>query len=223
MQSKGQKIMSQQADKANQAVEAGSGVADKAGKFASGADSVLKLAQAVAILASALWLVSKIPSDKLLQSTIAVGALLGALTLASKFVDNKGGINVIFLAIGVGILSGALWVVAQVPSDQLWESVLAIGALLGALTLASKFVGAGGSVGLILLAVATLILAVALKAVANIPFDKLMKAAGAIGIFVVELTAIAFGLQFAAPFIMVGIGVLMAMGIALIVFSKGMQ
>ncbi len=223
MQSKGQTIMSQQADKANQAAEAGSGVADKAGKFASGADSVLKLAQAVAILASALWLVAKIPSDKLLQSTIAIGALLGALTLASKFVDNKGGINVIFLAIGVGILSGALWVVAQVPSDQLWESVLAIGALLGALTLASKFVGAGGSVGLILLAVATLILAVALKAVANIPFDKLMKAAGAIGIFVVELTAIAFGLQLAAPFIMVGIGVLMAMGIALIVFSKGMQ
>ncbi len=223
MQSKGQTIMSQQADKANQAVEAGSGVADKAGKFAKGADTILKLAQAVAVLAGALWLVAKIPSDRLWESAGAIGGLLAALTIASNFVDNKGGVNVILLATGVTILAGAVRLISDIPSDMLWQSTGAIAGLVFVLAIASRLGGTGGSMGLILLAGATLILAMALKTVADIPFGQLMKAAGAISIFVAALTAIAFGLQFAAPFIMVGIGVLMAMGVALVVFSKGMQ
>ncbi|HRT03572.1 MAG TPA: hypothetical protein P5513_06495, partial [Candidatus Diapherotrites archaeon] len=165
MQSKGQTIMSQQADKANQAVEAGSGVVDKAGKFAKGADTTLKLAQAVAVLAGALWLVAKIPSDRLWESAGAIGGLLAALTIASNFVDNKGGVNVILLATGVTILAGAVRLISDIPSDMLWQSTGAIAGLVFVLAIASRLGGTGGSMGLILLAGATLILAMALKTV----------------------------------------------------------
>ena len=231
-QSVGQKAISQQggsiSKKAQQSFKSAQKLtqgtpAAPPSKFQSIAKSVLILAAAVGILAGAMWVIAQIPNDKILISLGVISALLIELVGVGHLIKQGVAQNLITLSVSVAILAGAMRIIANIPPDQILASALAIGGLTLVLAIASKWAGAGGSAGLLLIAAGTFVLALAIKQLVGIPFGKLMAAAGALAIFVVGITALAAGLQLAAPFIMVGVGVLLAMGAALIVFGKGMQ
>ena len=50
--------------------------------------------------------------------------------------------TVVNIAIAIGVLAGSLWVIAKIPSDQLWNAVLAMGALFGMLAIATAAISA---------------------------------------------------------------------------------
>lgn len=192
-------------------------------KFESIAKSVLMLATAVAVLAGAVLIISLIPSDKVWKSVLAVGALLAMLVIAGNLAKGGTAEGVINLATAVDLLSASMLLLSGLNWGQIAKGLVTIAGLMLILVLASKFAGSGGSIGIVLLAGATFILAYAIKQLADVPFGKAMQALGVMTIMVVAITALAFGLQYIAPLIIVGIGILALMGLALISFGKGMQ
>jgi len=181
------------------------------------------LATAVAVLAGAVSIISLIPSDKVWKSVLSVGALLAMLVIAGNLAKGGTAEGVINLATAVDLLSASMLLLSGLNWGQIAKGLVTIAGLMLILVLASKFAGSGGSIGIVLLAGATFILAYAIKQLADIPFGKAMQALGLMAIMVAAITALAFGLQFIAPLIIAGIGILALMGLALISFGKGMQ
>ncbi len=93
----------------------------------------------------------------------------------AKLID-KIGDTVLHMAISIGILAGSLWLIAKIPSENLWESVKAIGALsaivaglAGVAALIEKFGGFSFSTfSIVGFAASVLILTTALKKLSDI-------------------------------------------------------
>lgn len=136
---------------------------------------LLAMAGVIAMISTALYLLSKTDNiDKALKSVLAIGTLLLTLAvvlgIASKYGDVQGGLGLLAASGALIAIAGALWVLAQVPSDNMGKSLLILaGALLAICLTAALFkafaVGAGLLVAA-LLSIAAVITSVGLAALA---------------------------------------------------------
>lgn len=126
----------------------GQGGGDSLGKTLMGA------AVAVLILVAAVYLFGTMDMSVMTQGVLAVGILLFALGLLSKFVgngvDTKSFIGILAVAIAVGFLVAAVWVLGTMPLDQLAKGIAAVVALIWSLSKTFQAAGAGLKLGSVL-------------------------------------------------------------------------
>mgnify|MGYP001569725469 CR=1 FL=1 len=154
------------------------------------AGALILLAVAIDILAIAVAKLAKLDWNGLAKGLTGVTVLLAALVGAVKFMPPSPGL--ISTAVALVVLSAAIKLLASSVTDLSglsWEEMarglVGVGALLGALTLFTKFaaVGKGGilqGVGLVLLAAGIKILASAVKDLSGLSWEEIVRGLAAL-------------------------------------------
>lgn len=174
------------------------------------AGTILKIAIAVAVLAAALLIISKVPVEKLGTSLGAVTALfgetLGALALFEKINGNYNGAYeavAIILAMSVSllILASAVKKLSDLGLEGLAEGVIGISALMYELVGAAKLMSKGGkdiskgAYQLVIMAVALKIMASVCKDLSKLSLEDLGKGVSSIAGILLEFTGFAALMQ----------------------------
>lgn len=174
--------------------------------------AISQLVQSVALLAVALMLLANVDPGRLITAGAVLGGLivlLGALAavMGSKLITNTAGITAIgpsmlALAGSMVILAVALRIIAKLKVEDLAKGLIAIAIAVGELVAASiiltKFGGAGLSEGIgtiVALAGAMLMLSGAIALLSIIPKENLVKAATVLSalLFVMSTAAVVAG------------------------------
>lgn len=174
------------------------------------AGTILKIAIAVAVLAAALLIISKVPVEKLGTSLGAVTALfgetLGALALFEKINGNYNGAYeavAIILAMSVSllILASAVKKLSDLGLEGLAEGVIGISALMYAVVGAAKLMSKGGNdiskgaYQLVIMAVALKIMASVCKDLSKLSLEGLGKGVSSIAVILLEFAGFAALMQ----------------------------
>ena len=141
------------------------------------ADTLIKIAIAIGILAVSLAILALIDSDKLAGAlgaiTVMFVELLGAMKILEMITKSTGfkkigviSISMILLSIAILILASAVKKLGELDWDDLAKGLLGVAALMGILLVAVKPLSANAS-GMIKAGVGILVLAVALKVLAS--------------------------------------------------------
>ena len=158
--------------------------------------TILKIAGSIAILVGAIYVLTKLEPDKIKESLIILGEIAGGLVgLAIAFtILNAVGFDatpMLKMAISLGILIGALYVITKFPIEDFYKGIVRIGLLLAELAAFSKFSGSKFefSAPFIKLAVALWILMGPLKTLARMDFGSMVKGLIGLGIVMAEFGA----------------------------------
>ena len=158
--------------------------------------TILKIAGSIAILVGAIYVLTTLEPDKIKESLIVLGEIAGGLVgLAIAFtILNAFGFDanpMLKMAISLGILIGALYVITKFPIEDFYKGIVRIGLLLAELAAFSKFSGSKFefSAPFIKLAVALWILMAPLKALARMDFGSMLKGLIGLGIVMAEFGA----------------------------------
>ena len=202
------------------------GVTDSFKIFAKGlafqakASGIKDLAIAIAILAGSLLLLAQIPSDKLLQTVVALGALIGMLSLLSLAIGKignlsdvgnlaKASLSFISLAGALAILAGALKIMETIDFNTAWKNAIllggmavALGAAIGVLNKLSGDKATKSALTMVGMAVAIRILVSALVDIDSINFNNLNKSL----LSLAEIVAVLGALALACSFVKFGTG-----------------
>ena len=166
------------------------------------ANTLLKIASAIGILAASLFVISTIDPDKLAASlgamAVLFGELIGSLKFFSKVSTELSGVTkavglMIGVSIAVLILAGALKKIAAIDSESIIKGLLAIGALMAELSVflrTAKFEGkiTSSAIGIVILSSAMLILAKAVKSFGGMEWGEIGKGLAAIGALLLEIS-----------------------------------
>jgi tape measure domain-containing protein len=140
---------------------------------------ILKIAAAIALLAAALYVLSKIDAEGLKRGLAAVAALMLMLVAAliklektSTFTGalQMSALSLAMIGLGVGLLamSVALAVIGRLDPEELKQGLIAVGLVLTGITAMTAILGAsGGGATLIAASIAIGLLSVALTAFAQ--------------------------------------------------------
>ena len=168
------------------------------------ANTLLKIAAAIAILASAIVVIASIDPGRLMASlgaiTVLFGNLMGSLAAFNKIgLLQKGIIKasaaMILMSVAVLILAGALKKIASIEAYDLFKGIIGIVALTQMLISVSKFMSKNtasfikAATSLIIFATAINILAVACEKLAGIDTEGLKKGLIAIAVMMAEIIA----------------------------------
>lgn len=112
------------------------GAAQKvAGEGFNAAGTLLAMAVMIAVIVAALFVLTILPADKLLQGSLALGGILLALALALM---GAGTISkpdtwktVLSMALLVAVVASALTILAIIPLDALAKAAITLGVILG--------------------------------------------------------------------------------------------
>lgn len=152
----------------------------------SGGDNftaMIKIAGAVLIMAAALKVISSIPADSLLNSSLALGGIMLALVGATKLMSGsnikKIGMGLIDFAIGIRILASALSVLSDIDPEKLMNGFLALSGMMIVLAGVVKLVsgskfGVSTGAGIVLLAASMLIFTSVIKKLGELPLEQLV-------------------------------------------------
>lgn len=168
------------------------------------AAAMILMATAIDILATAMNKMAGLDWNSLIKGLTGVGALLGSLVAAMQLMpDGKrmisASLGMIALAAAVKILVGAVSYLAGLTWGDLIKGLVGVGAILGALTLFTKFAeadkaGVLSGAGLVLLAAGVSILAKAVANIAKLSWSEIARGlvalTGALGILVAALVVI---------------------------------
>lgn len=144
--------------------------------------ALLAVASAVAILAGAVFALSKLEFKALAKGLIGVGALLAMIVAVSAVMSNmegrivKGAGSLILVGIAVRILTSSVMKLSELEPDKLVNGLMAVGAILLELVGFTKFAGKfkmGSGLGLIGLATALLIIGKAVESFGSMELDVL--------------------------------------------------
>lgn len=199
--------------------------------------SLIAFSYSTSELVHALSLISRIKPKRLLPSLLALGAIMGALTIAVIAMTNMSG-NIF------GAMASALVLLSFVPvlvtignvltqlSQISWQSmVVALGGLVGALTILLVAVGIVSSVGpmglvgaatLLILAGSLLALAAPLQVLGSMSLAQIGKGLLALAGGLTILLAAGAAAMFIAPGILALSVALLALGVAAIGIGAGM-
>lgn len=170
------------------------------------AGTILKIAIAVAVLASALLIISKVPVEKLGTSLGAVTALfgetLGALALFEKINgDYNGAYEAVAIIVAMSasllILASAVKKLSNLGLDGLAKGLIGISALMYAVVGAAKLMSKGGediskgAYQLVIMAVALKIMASACKDLSKLSLEDLGKGVSSVGVILLEFAGFA--------------------------------
>ncbi len=168
------------------------------------ANTLLKIAAAIAILAAAIVVIASIEPGRLMASlgavTVLFGNLMGSLAIFNKIgLLQKGIIKasaaMILMSVAVLILADALKKVASIDADNLFKGIIGIAALTGMLIGVSKLMSKNtasfmnAATSLIIFATAINILAVACEKLSGIDTEGLKKGLIAIAVMMAEIIA----------------------------------
>ena len=198
--------------------------------------SLITFAYSASQLVSALIGISHIKTDRLVPSILALGAVIGGLTIAVIAMTNMSG-NIF------GAMSSALVLLSFVPvlvsignvlttlSQISWKGmVVALGGLIGTLTIllvavaVLSAVGPGGLVGaatLLLLAGSLLALAIPLQILGSMSLPQIGAALLALAGGLAVLILAGAGAMFVAPGLIILAGALLAFGVAAVAVGAG--
>ena len=198
--------------------------------------SLITFAYSASQLVSALIGISHIKPDRLVPSILALGAVIGGLTIAVIAMTNMSG-NIF------GAMSSTLVLLSFVPvlvsignvlttlSQISWKGmVVALGGLIGTLTIllvavaVLSAVGPGGLVGaatLLLLAGSLLALAIPLQILGSMSLPQIGAALLALAGGLAVLILAGAGAMFVAPGLIILAGALLAFGVAAVAVGAG--
>lgn len=197
--------------------------------------SLIKIAAAIAILATSVLILSSIDADKLAMSLGAI-SLLFANLMASMAVYNNLGEYVkgmmrtsgvmIMMSVAILILAVALEKISSIDEDKLLGGVMTIAALSGILLVVSKIMSTSkdeiikGSASLITFAIAINILASACVKLASLDVKGLMKGITAIGAMMAEILVFLHALPKDTPKIAASV---LGLSVALLIMSVAIK
>jgi hypothetical protein len=169
------------------------------------ADTLKKIATAIAILAASLFLMTLIDTDKLQMATVAIATMTAALfggAGALRLVDTKGSIQaalaIIALSVALVIASLALVNISHIDPDQITSSLEAMAVGLAGLVLAVRGLSTGGAGGggllkttglLVGLSLALLILSTAIRTFGNMDPEVLSQGLLAVSLSLAALAS----------------------------------
>lgn len=174
------------------------------------ANLILKIAIAIGILAASLWVLAKVPPEKLAAGVAAIGVLLFALNksidgLMSMMEEVEGktpasvgqllaaGGAILLLAGAILMLSHAVQNLSQLSWEEMAKGLISVGVLIGALGLFSKYASLEdaslkGGANLILLAAAVYLLSHSVEKLAKMDRDALIQGGIALAGMIAALT-----------------------------------
>ena len=170
------------------------------------AGTILKIAIAVAVLAAALLIISKVPVEKLGASLGAVttlfGETLGALALFEKINGDYNGAFeavaiIVAMSVSLLILASAVKKLSDLGLEGLAEGVIGISALMYALVGAAKLMSKGGkdiskgAYQLVIMAVALKIMASVCKDLSELSLEDLGKGVSSVAVILLEFAGFA--------------------------------
>lgn len=175
--------------------------------------TLLNIAIAIGILTASLVVLSMIDSDKLGASLGVVTALFldlfGSMAAFEKIMASSGltsikkiSTSMIALSASILILASAMKKIASIDSDKLLGALGSVTLLLGEMTVVaialSKWGGKinTGAVSIIAFATSIVILAQAVKQLADLDVDQLTKGLVSVGVLLAELAAFMFAAKF---------------------------
>lgn len=197
--------------------------AENAKKEAQG-NLFLKVAISLAILAGALWLLSKVPAADLFKAAVALGVMAGVMafliTMVAK-IDSKGMIGAAFamglLAFSLLGFITAIAILGLIPMDVLIQGGLALVALLVAIVAVGLLIGPLGqqlqqaSFGILMLAGALTLMIIPIMMLGQMPYEQLIQGLGATIIMLAALALAALIIAEAGESLILG-----ALGIAVL-------
>jgi len=177
--------------------------------------SMILLATAIKILASAVGDFGGMDWQKMMQGLIGVGMVLGGLVLFTQLAKaNKGAMGsaagLILLGVAIKILASAVADFAAMDWQKMMQGLIAMGMILGGLAAFSRLVDPAQmismGVSLVIIAASMKIFAIALKDLGDLDWQKMMQGLIAMGII---LGGIAVFSRLVNPVQMVGMSVAM--------------
>lgn len=185
--------------------------------------SMILLAIALNILASAVEKLSDLEWDELARGLTGVVVLLGALAGSTQLMSKdaagmiRTGASLILLAIAIKILASAVKDIAQLDWGEMARGLVGVGTLLGALAIFTKLVAAnkGGllqSAGLVLLAAAIKILASAATDFAALSWEEIAKGLVSIGLILAGLAGFSAAAGGTKKMASIGVGMVLIAG-----------
>lgn len=163
------------------------------------ANTLLKLAGAIALLAASLLIISTIDSAKLIASLTAMGTMFGELVGAMALLDKVGGgakvgIGMMILATSVLILSKALKNIADVPWEDSLKGLFSLSVMMGMLVAASKTMETNSkgmmktAIAMVIFAKAINVLSEAVKFIGGLDVQTIGKGLIGLGVMMAELS-----------------------------------
>lgn len=197
--------------------------------------SLIKIAAAIAILATSVLILSSIDADKLAMSLGAISLLFANLMASMAVYKNLGGYIkgmmrtsgvMIMMSVAILVLAVALERISSIDEDKLLGGVMAIAALSGILLVVSKIMSTSedeiikGSASLITFAIAINILASACVKLASLDVKGLMKGITAIGAMMAEILVFLHALPEDTPKIATSV---LGLSVALLIMSVAIK
>jgi hypothetical protein len=203
------------------------------------ADTLIKIAGAIAILAGSLLLISTLNAEQITTGLLGlmgiVLELVGAFLLVAKFGTGKGlfammtiGGTMRNIAIGVGILALALKALSSLSPKELMTGILGLTIAMGTMVLAARLLSGHtkglirGSMGLVIFGAALHVMASALEALGSIDAEVMGSALVALGILLGELALFMIGAKFGSLGISSATGILI-LSAALLVLQEAVE
>lgn len=162
------------------------------------AKTLIKIAEAIAILAASIFVIALIDSDKLSASlgaiTVMFADLIGAMAIFEKLggSQSKGAGNLIAFAAAILVLSSAVKKMADLSWEELAEGLVGVGVLLAeldAFMATAKF--SKGSMttatGMVIMAAAIKILASVASDMADLSWEQMAKGLVGVGVLLAEI------------------------------------
>lgn len=160
--------------------------------------TLIALAAAVSIMASALKKISDINPKELAVGIGGIVAVTGALALAMIAISKWGGtigtgsLQLVALAGAVYILASAVKTMADIDSKDLWKSIGALGVIFAQLAIFLKVVdktkfNISSAIGLLAVAGAIHVMVSAIQKIENIDIDTLVKGLTSIAIILGQI------------------------------------
>ena len=202
------------------------------------ADTLKKIAVAVALLAASLLVLSLIDPKKMTASltamTVAFGELLGAMVILGNISTTTGFLKIPFIAGSLILLAGAMVVLslavsilAQLSWSELLKGLAGTAVLLEIIIAAAKPLAANApglisaGLGITALAIGLRIMAEAIEAMGQLSLTELAKGLGAVTVSLVLLVKATAKMPAGG---MIGIGVgLMAVAVALRIMAEAVE
>lgn len=134
----------------------------------------------ILMMAIAARAIVSLKPEEMKKAGLAILALLGVMTLASKLASGFGGLGFASMALAIYLLAPALKVLSDMDTDKVKHAALNLGLIMGALAIAARIAGgaAAGAVKMLALALAVDIMIPAILILANMPWQKALIGAG---------------------------------------------
>lgn len=166
-------------------------------KYDSIGTTILKITASLAILVGALYVLTKLPIEDVKRALtwlaeIAGGMVVLAGAFAALGAAGFDGKPMLRMAISLGLIIAALWVVTKFPFNQFYKGLIRIGLLLAELAAFSRFSGSKlefNNAPYIKMAISLVILMNPLKKLAKMDTASMLKGIIGLGAIMFELAA----------------------------------